>query len=48
MVLVGLDNLYAAHNPNGMVLIDYGEDYLPHFDPPSPPVKPDPGTPPPA
>ena len=47
IALVGLDNLYADHNPNGMVLADYGDNYLPQLDPPSPPIKPDPGTPPP-
>ena len=45
--LAGLDNLYADHNPLGMVLADYGDNYLPQLDPPSPPIKPDPGTPPP-
>ena len=48
MALVGLDNLYADHNPLGMVLADYGDTYLPLLDPPSPPVTArTPGTPPP-
>jgi hypothetical protein len=47
--LAGLDRLYED-NPSGMVLLDYGDNYLPLLRPPSPEqdVKPviDPGTPP--
>ena len=46
-VLVGLDNLYGDHNPSGMVIADYTDEYLPLFEPPSPVIKSDLGTPPP-
>jgi hypothetical protein len=42
VALIALDNLYADHNPGGMIIADYGENYLPLFHP----VKPEPGTPP--
>src|SRR5260370_29477876 len=41
--LIALDNLYGDHNPNGMVIADYEDNF--DFDllqPPSPPVSPDP------
>jgi hypothetical protein len=44
MALAGLDNLYGEHNPSGMVIADYGDDY--RF--PAEAVKPEPEpTPPP-
>ncbi|GMA87418.1 hypothetical protein GCM10025868_26680 [Angustibacter aerolatus] len=43
MAVIALDNLYADHNPAGMVLLDYGDTYLPMLQPPSPTIKPDPG-----
>jgi hypothetical protein len=46
VALIALDNLYAGHNPGGMVIADYGDSYLPLLRPPSPPVKSEPGTPP--
>jgi hypothetical protein len=48
MALIAMDNLYGDHNPAGMVIADYGDRYLTAFRQPSPPVKPDPDTPPPA
>jgi hypothetical protein len=42
VALVGLDNLYGDHNPAGMVIADYSDQYLWQFRPPSPPVKTEP------
>ncbi len=46
MALAGLDNLYGAHNRSGMVIADYGEDYVRQLGRPrSPEIKPDPDGP---
>jgi hypothetical protein len=42
IAVIALDNLYADHNPAGMVLLDYGDAYLSLLTPPSPTIKPDP------